>query len=227
MVAAIRPVASSTGWTNAVILHWLRSADEGVLRLTLSRWPAWRRALSWYAPTIRMRWTRRLPLQPGRRCAARRCRTSILRSSSPSSPICGRGRRRAIGPRSRWRRSSIWSGPRTGRRAGARWRRCPGGSTARRSRPSRPTRRPPPDFRGPSDGFVSSGREFPCRPHLGAPGPGLWRCWDRLEQRTERVRRKEQWKPTPRGAMLQESLRWPDAGTHAGKQDDAKLAEAI
>ena len=27
--------------------------------------------------------------------------------------------------------------------------------------------------------------------------------------------------------MLQESLRWPDAGTHAGEQDDAKLAEAI
>ena len=57
--------------------------------------------------------------------------------------------------------------------------------------------------------------------------PDLWRCWDPLEQRTERVRRKEQWKPTPRGAMLQESLRWPDAGTHAGEQDDAKLAEAI
>ena len=74
---------------------------------------------------------------------------------------------------------------------------------------------------------MSTGREFPCRAHLGAPGTGLWRCWDRLEQRTERVRRKEQWKPTPRGAMLQESLRWPDAGTHAGEQDDAKLAEAI
>ena len=118
-----------------------------------------------------MRWTRRLPLQPGRACAARRCRSSILRISSPSSPICGRGCRRAIGPRSRWRRSSIWSGPRTGRRAGARWRRCPGGSTARRGRPSRPTRRPPSDFRGPSDGFVSSGREFPCRPHLRAPAP--------------------------------------------------------
>ena len=60
------------------------------------------------------------------------------------------------------------------------------------------------------------------------PGaPDLWRCWDRLEQWTERVRREEQWKPTPRGAMLQESLLWADAGTHAGKQDNAKLTEAI
>ena len=27
--------------------------------------------------------------------------------------------------------------------------------------------------------------------------------------------------------MLQESLLWTDAGTHAGEQDDAKLAEAL
>ena len=55
------------------------------------------------------------------------------------------------------------------------------------------------------------------------PGaPDLWRCWDRLEQwkpnaseREERCSRK----PTP--------CSWADAGTHAGKQDNAKLTEAI